>query len=188
MAYQSLKFRITGVSPLLLHSGALVDPMNHFAQEMRKISTKREKTDAELEQLSRLEWYGGLYLHEGKPCLPGEVLEAALTEGAKRTKRGRQAQAGIVCRANYPLIYDGPTELEALWQDPAFRLTVGVRVQRNRVMRTRPRFPKWACEFELQYDAHLLNASQIRDIVQRVGRDIGIGDWRPRFGRFEVEP
>ena len=140
-----------------------------------------------LEQLSRLEWYGGLYLYEGQPCLPGEVLEAALTQGAKRTKRGRQAQAGIVCRANYPLIYEGPTDLEALWQDPAFRLTVGIRMQRNRVMRTRPCFPKWACEFELQYSSNLLHASQIRDIVQRVGREIGIGDWRPRFGRFEVE-
>src|SRR5919197_2014309 len=115
MAYQSLRFRLIIAAPLLCHNGQLADPLNDIARQMKKISGKRNKTDTDLEELARLEWYGSLYLDEGKkPCLPGEVLEAAFVQGAKRQKRGKQAQAGIICPSNYPLEYDGPSTLEEL--------------------------------------------------------------------------
>jgi hypothetical protein len=115
------------------------------------------------------------------------MLEAAFVQAAKRQKRGKQAQAGIICPSNYPLEYGGPSQLDELWQLPQFRLTVGVRVKNNRVMRTRPRFPAWAATVEVQYDPTLLNENEVREIVRRTGSEIGLGDWRPRFGRFQVE-
>jgi hypothetical protein len=51
---------------------------------MKRVSGKRAKTDADFEELARLEFLGGLYLHNGEPCLPGEVIEAALVEAAAR--------------------------------------------------------------------------------------------------------
>jgi hypothetical protein len=188
MAYQTLSFRLISAAPLLCHNGQLADPLNDFARQMKKISAKRNKTDTDLEELARLEWYGGLYLDGGQtPCLPGEMLEAAFVEAAKRQRRGKQAQAGILCPSNYLLEYDGPSNLEELWQRPEFRLTVGVRVKNNRVMRTRPRFSTWRATIEVQYDDALLNANEVREIVRRTGSEIGFGDWRPRFGRFQVE-
>ena len=188
MAYQSLRFCLISAAPLLCPNGQLANPLNEIAHQMKKISGKRQKTEADLEELARLEWYGSLYLDDGQqPCLPGEVLEAAFVHAARRQKRGTQAQAGIICPANYPLEYDGPSTLEELWQQPEFRLTVPVRVKNNRVMRTRPRFPTWAAIIEVQYDDALLNANEVREIMQRAGSEIGLGDWRPRFGRFQVE-
>jgi len=164
----------------------LANPLNEIAHRMKKISGKRQKTEVDLEELARLEWYGSLYLDDGQqPCLPGEVLEAAFVQAAKRQKRG--TQAGIICPSNYPLEYDGPSTLDELWQQPEFRLTVPVRVKNNRVLRTRPRFLTWAATIAVQFDDALLNANEVREIVRRTGSEIGIGDWRPRYGRFQAE-
>jgi hypothetical protein len=67
------------------------------------------------------------------------------------------------------------------------RLTVPVRVKNNRIMRTRPHFPTWAATIEVQHDTALLSANQVREIVQRTGSEIGVGDWRPHYGRFQAE-
>jgi hypothetical protein len=53
-------------------------------------------------------------------------------------------------------------------------------------MRTRPRFPEWAATLEIKFLPSLLNASEVKSFLVTAGREIGIGDWRPRFGRFEV--
>jgi hypothetical protein len=50
---QKSKFRLTSESPLLLHNGQTADPSNRFSKEMKKISGKRGKTDADFEQLSK---------------------------------------------------------------------------------------------------------------------------------------
>lgn len=187
MAYKTLSFKITGVAPLLMHNGQLANPLNEFSKQMKKISSKRDKTDADFEELARLEWYGSLYLSDGKPCLPGEILEAAFLTAAKKQKRGKQAQAGIICPKSYPLVYDGKRKPEELWADPEYRWTVGARVQQNRVMRTRPIFREWSCKIELQYDDSLLNEEEVNHLVRVAGEIVGVGDWRPKFGRFKVE-
>jgi hypothetical protein len=187
MAYKQLSFTIRSVTPLLMHRGELADPLDHFAQEIAKISGKRNKTLADHAEIARLEWLGSLWLDDGHPCLRSEALEASLTNAAKKIRRGQQAQAGLMCPANAPLIYQGTKDLEALWADPRFQLRVGVRVKTSRVIRTRPRFQEWACTFALEYDPLLLNENEVRGLVKRAGEEIGIGDWRPKFGRFQVE-
>ena len=187
MAHKTLTFRITGAAPLLMHNGQLADPANEFSKSMRKISSKRDKTDADFEELARLEWHGSLYLAEGKPCLPGEILEAAFVAAAKKQKKGKQAQAGIFCPDSYPLIYDGVRNPQELWADKQYQYKVGARVQQNRVMRTRPIFRNWSCKIQVQYDDSLLNEEEVKHIVRVTGEIVGVGDWRPKYGRFKVE-
>src|SRR5258708_890598 len=149
MQYSKLKLRIRGVSPLLMHNGQTVDPLNSFRKAFARISGKRAKTESDLEQMAKIEFLGSLYLHDGVPCLPGEVVEAAFIEGAKKQKRGPQAKAGVLSDGFWPIAYDGPRLPEELWRDERFRLSVGVRVQRNRIMRMRPIFRKWESNIEL---------------------------------------
>jgi len=186
MSNKSLNFRIVGVSPLLMHNGQLADPLNSFAQAMKKVSGKRSKTDADYVELARLEWYGGLYVCNGAPCIPGEVLEASFVAAARKSKRGKQAQAGLMCPGNYPLEYVGPKELDQLWENPEFRLTVGVRISNSRVMRTRPRFQEWSSEIQVVFDDSVLNEREVNEIVKIAGEGVGLMDWRPKFGRFEI--
>lgn len=185
--YQTLTFRIRGVSPLLMHNGQLADPLNRFAREMRKISGKRKKVEADYEQLARLEFLGGLYLQNGEPCIPGELIEAGFIQAAMRSRMGQQAKAGVISDGFWPLEYDGPHNPHELWEDDRFRSTVGVKVQRSRVMRTRPIFHEWAATVRLDFLVDQLDAEQVIEAFHVMGRLIGIGDWRPKFGRFIVD-
>lgn len=184
--YQNLKLRVTGVSPLLCHNGSLADPMNPTVKEMKKITSKRGKTEADLEELARLEWLGGLYIENGKLVIPSMNIEATFVEGAKKTRMGKQALAGAFCQENPVIIYDGPTDLKELWRDENFRLTVGAKVQRARIMRTRPMFKQWALEFVFTFNDEVLNESTVLEIFKTAGELVGFGDWRPKFGRFTV--
>jgi hypothetical protein len=186
MDYKRLAFKIRGVCPLVFHNGQLADPLNKHSKEMRKVSGKRKKTEADFEQLAKLEWFGSLYLFNGTPCIPGEVLEAGFIEASRKSKRGQQAKAGIMSDGFWPLEYDGSKMPNELWEDESYRLTVGVRVQRNRIMRTRPIFREWAATVQLDYLPDQLNADEVIETMGILGRVVGLGDWRPRFGRFEI--
>lgn len=184
---QTTTVTIRGLTPLIMHNGNLADPLHESSIALAKLSGKRNKTLEDHRQLSKVEWYGGLYVNEkGQPCLPGEVIEAAIAEGAKKTKRGKDAKAGVVVFGDFDLEYDGPKSADALWKHGGFLKRAGVRVKQSRVIRSRPMFPQWSVTFDVQWDATIIKSeSDVMDIIADAGR-VGIGDWRPKFGRFEV--
>lgn len=185
--WKSLNVRLIGSSPLLTHSGALADPLNPFARAIKDVSGRRKKTDADHEELARLEWLGGLYVLGGEPCIPGENLEACIIAGAKKSKDGPQAKAGVICEQSPALQYDGPRDPDSLWADERFRLRVPVRVGQARVMRTRPRFDNWSCSAVIEFNDDFANRDDVLRWLRAAGDVIGLGDWRPKFGRFDVE-
>jgi hypothetical protein len=169
-----------------MHNGALADPLDERAISLAAITGKRLKTRADHEEISRREWYGGLWLYDKLPCLPQEAIEAAFIKGALTRKRGDAAKAGFVANAPAMLAYDGPTDLDELWQNENFRLRKGVRVLKARTMRTRPRFPEWSAVISATFLTTELNRSEVVDFMKIAGAMRGIGDWRPKYGRFEV--
>lgn len=185
--YQTLRFRITGASPLLMHNGQLVDPLNPHAQAMAHVAGKRRKTEADHLRLGELEFLGSLYLTDGRPCIPAEMMEAALVKAAAQERRGPKAKAGLLVRGNLALLYEGPAEPTALWQSGSFALRSPVRVGTSKIMRTRPMFCDWSAELAVDFLPTLLNPQDVRSFLVTAGEQVGIGDWRPRFGRFWVE-
>ena len=71
MSYQRMKFRLTGVSPLVKHNGRLANPWDPMAKALKAVAGERAKTDADFEELARIEFLGGLYVCENGPCIPG---------------------------------------------------------------------------------------------------------------------
>lgn len=187
MAYLSQHYRITGVAPLIVHNGQTSNPLNEWAKALKKVSSKRNKTDADFEEMAKIEWYASLYLKGGVPCLPGENWERLLLDAGRKLKLGKQVQAGSFCPDAFLIEYDGPTDVDALFKDERFRFTSSVRVNGNRVMRTRARFDDWACTIEIKYDPQMLDLGQMNQIMTIGGENIGCGDWRPKFGRFTTE-
>lgn len=178
---------IRGITPLIMHNGQLADPLNDATQALARLTSKRKKTLDDHKAIGKCEWIGGLYVDkDGAPCLPGEVIEACLVEGAKKYKLGKVAKGGIVVDGNVPLEYDGPKNIEALHSHGGFIKRAGVRVGTARVIRTRPFFPKWSCTFTVQWDPSLVkDEEQVIEIVEAAGQS-GLCEWRPKFGRFEV--
>ena len=53
-------------------------------------------------------------------------------------------------------------------------------------MRTRPRFREWSAVISATFLTTELNRSEVVDFMKISGAMRGIGDWRPKYGRFEV--
>jgi len=185
-----LNVTISSSAPMLQHNGELVCPTNKWALAMKEITKKRAKTAADLIELARLEYYGGIVLtDEGRPGVPGEWLEACIKEGAKKTKQGKEATATVVVDGIFPLEYKGPQTVEDLWADKSgkFVKSCGARIAQAKVWRTRPMFPVWKLTFCLEYLHDIVDEKTVLDWLETAGRVVGIGDWRPKYGRFVIE-
>jgi hypothetical protein len=188
--YKSIRVKLEGAAPIVLHNGQLADPLNEWSRELSKVSRKKNKTEDDHLAMSRIEWLGGLYTDDdGDVCIPGEMIEAMLKKGAQKNKMGKLAEAGVLVEGSPKLVYDGAVKadkLESLFGDKRFTLRVGVRVKQNRVMRTRPIFRRWSLPFEVQYLPDVVSTSDVRDSLEWSSKAIGLGNWRPKYGRFRV--
>lgn len=182
------KIHIVGVTPCIMHNGQTASPLNKFAKAMKEISGKRKKTDADHEALALIELEAAFYLDDqGRPCWPGENIEAGFIAAAKKLKLGQQAKSAVVCDGLWPLLYTGPKHYQKLMTDSAFVDSRNVRVQQSRIVRTRPIFRDWELKFELHFHDDLINESALRQIMDIFGEQIGLSDFRPKYGRFLVE-
>lgn len=185
---EDLELRFVGTKPLLMHSGRLADPLDEHAVALHRITSKRAKTTADHRQIARIEWRGGLWLSAGSPCIPAEAIEAALAEAGRTRRAGRLVKAAVHVRESPLLVHDGSDDLEALFEDARFVHRCGVRVGQRRTMRTRPKFDVWSLQTVLTYTPSSIDAANLLEIAEIAGHMVGIGDFRPLFGRFRVEP
>ena len=186
---KQMKIRIESIAPMIMQSAQLVDPLDPVTKAIKLITDKRtKKTEDDLERLGNLEYQGCLYMHpDHGPIMPAANVERMMRDAATATKRGRDVKKGMQMLQDYAVVeYDGPRDLPGLRADGRFRIRTSVGVNGKRVMRVRPIFPEWALEFTLSYDPQVFNADAVKEILEAAGRYIGIGTWRPRFGRFDI--
>jgi hypothetical protein len=183
-----VRITLTGTAPLLMHNVRLANPLDPIARAMKETSGKRKKTDEDLERLARLEFEGGLYCDAAGPYLPGANIEKCIVEGARVTRQGKQVERGLFVTDNeVPLLYNGPRTPDELWANEEYRSMMAVKVGQARVMRCRPIFRSWTMEANAEMDGAQLNLSTLQSIASDAGAMVGLGDYRPRYGRFEVE-
>lgn len=181
-----VRIHLTGTAPLLMHNVRLADPLDPYAIALKKVSNKRVKTEDDHAEMARIEWYGGLYHDDDVgPYVPGFNVERALRDGAKITRQGKQVERGLLVTDDFcPVIYVGPRDLPGLWADKQYTHRAAIRVAQARVMRTRPVFPEWQVEADAEIDPGLLSVEDLQTHADAAGSMAGLGDWRPRYGRF----
>jgi hypothetical protein len=184
----SIEFQIEGISPLLMHNGQLANPLNPLVKQMKALTGQRKKTDEIHIELSRLEFKASLYMSSsGHVEIPSEVLESCLIEGAKKSKLGKQFKSAIAIHNNALLDYGENLTVDEMWaRSDEFADVRGVKVGQARVMRTRPIFRNWKLTFEVSYNPDLVNPEQIQLAVEDAGSQVGLCDYRPKFGRFQL--
>lgn len=185
---QTLRLKFKGLRALLLHNAQLADPRNPKTRAIKELTGQRNKTDSIHEEIRKLEWLGGLYLDDkGRIAITEDMVLGAGLGGAKTMKKGTAFKAAVLGAEPYfPLEYNGPKDPVALYETDKFVDYRGVVVQRNRVFRARPRFDAWSLTATLIVDESLMNPKDVVACYENAGRMIGLGDFRPRFGRFEV--
>ncbi len=196
MADFTVKVRLDGIQPMLMHSNQTCNPLNKFAKAMKAITGKRKKTDEDYEALSKIEWEAGLYFDDGiGPFVPSINVEGMLRDAAKKLKKGTDVKQSVrVFPLEIPLGYNGPRDLDGLKKiafsgdkvdGEDFFDSRGVGVNQSTIMRTRPRFNKWWIEFDIIADDTIFNMDDIIHILALAGTKIGLSDYRPRYGTFE---
>jgi hypothetical protein len=183
---QTAKYHLTGASPLLMHNGQLSDPLNEWTKAIKRITEKRKRTEADHEEIGRLEWFGSLYLLNGVPCVPIKAIKATMLRAAFTLKKGPKVKPGMVCEEHAALIYDGPTDAKALWEDGRFSYRCTKPQRGQRIVRTRPIFYPWATDLVLAFNDEILNPDEVDEIVVIGGHSIGFLEERPEYGRYDV--
>lgn len=189
---KSIKVKWTGIRPLIMHNGQMADASNAYTKQIKAITRKGSKklTDSDYEERDRLEWEAGLYWSdEFGPCIPSDNIERAIQAGAQKSRVGKDVQAAVFCaEPEVKIEYDGPRTKDKMYNDARFQLRKGVAIKNARIMRIRPMIPTgWNINFQIDYDETVVNEGSIVKAMKDAGALVGLGDWRPKFGRFTVE-
>lgn len=186
-----LTFEIESTRPLLMQAETLANPLNARTKAHKAIAGKRKKTEEDYLWLLRDEWEVNMYFDKDTgPYMPAINIEACIAEAAKATKQGKLVkQAVSVLTDKAPLVYDGARTIAGMYGDGStpFVDVRGVGVMGKKVMRARPQFLNWSLSFDVSFMDDMIDAQDLRRIVEHAGRVIGIGTYRPRFGRFAVK-
>lgn len=124
---------------------------------------------------------------DGYLSIPGEYLRGSIVGAAKFKQDPRSPRksaqdlykAGVISLTNLSSL-----GIKA-WDYEDKRRVV---IQRNAITRTRPALKKgWTCSFEIMVNLpEYISKDQLYDMTASAGKLIGIGDFRPTFGRFQI--
>lgn len=169
---KKIRVKVEGIAPLL---------MNRF-QEERPDSTSVKHTG--VRDYSQ-EVENALYRSEDKQIyIPSVWFEQSTLKASSNFRipgKGHKTYKDLV---NSALIIT-PEEIVISPQE----FTVDRRsvvIQRSRVFRRRPRWNKWQCEFIIHLFDEQLRPEVVKSILEFAGAYGGVGDYRPKFGRFKI--
>lgn len=169
-------FQLQGASDFLFHRWNC-ESIDEKAKAAK--NSKAKKTD----DIESYVWRNDA----GELCVPGEYVRQSIIHAAKYKQDPRSPRksamdlfkAGVVCLTQLASL--GKAEWDYLD-------TRRVTIQRQGINRTRPAMKAgWKADFELQIltpeyiDQHLLY-----DVLSTAGRLVGVGDFRPTYGRFNI--
>jgi hypothetical protein len=185
-----VQLRLKGDAPLLMHNDRGVNPFDPLVKQIAVLNSKKtNKTDDDKHLVERLEWEVGLYYNEAVgPYIPGENLKKAIWEAAKAFRGGAAVIRGVTpLDVEIPLVYRGPRDIEGMWKAGFVDIRSTRLNGKTRIMRTRPRFDEWGLEASMQVLTSVLDLDTFKRYATFAGRITGLGDYRPRFGRFTTE-
>jgi len=169
---KTIGVEITGIAPLLQNRF----PMETMGTNMSKATKKVYDPEVEAKKC--------LYIKDDKIFQPAEHIFQSMIRAAVDFKfSGKKTFKDIItsCIAvepeEIPMISDKPYEID----------TRPVVIQRARVLKWRPKFNQWKLKFRLLIlDETNISPANLKEILEKAGATKGIGDYRPRFGRFMV--
>lgn len=178
MELTAKKFKVVGRFPLLTHNPA------GMQQASNKAKTKKIDTPADEAQK-------GLYIDaDGNYCIPSIAFRNALLTGLKGKKIGKVGAATVI----QPAVFNAD-ELTVIRDPETWKPTKDyvvdsrrAMVQRQGIVRNRPRFNRWGCIVTFLLDPEVVSAEQIAEHLNEAGTTTGVGDFRiekrGQFGSF----
>lgn len=167
--------KVVGTSPLLFHRWS-VDGVEAKSKASKGSKAKKEDD---------LESY--VYRHNGKLAIPTEYFRMAIINAAKFRQDPRSPRKSAMDL--FKAAIAGGEEYCTLgvetWDYVDRRR---VMIQRNGITRHRPAMNTgWSTDVLLQVLLpEYVPAEMLNEVIQAAGRLIGVGDFRPTYGRYQV--
>lgn len=183
----TVNVRIIGIAPLMQHRYPIPpDVLN--PKGATRVTGSRDFSQ---------EWKEYFYAtSEGEIYQPATHIESAMISAAKQFKiTGKRGKTyGDIFKAN---VFVSPDQIlhnvcvpETLDADADKVLYLDIRpvvVQHARIVRLRPTFKAgWTLDFEIQVIDDQIAQDLLMDVLALSGKTSGLGDNRPRFGRYQV--
>lgn len=168
---EKIKVRIEGISPLLQHRFPMEDNQENKSAKRKKEYPAKEECEKALYADSK-----------GKVYQPAEHILGALITAAKNFSYERKRTYKDVVKSSVFVTPDVIYHEYPKWEIDRRPVVV----MRARIVRARPRFDKWALGFEIEFDNEVMGKDKLKEILEFAGQRVGIGDFRPTFGRFMV--
>lgn len=173
---ETVHFVLVGDSPLIVHAWSEKAKRQMLDKQMKKAAQPKEAKDPQADyEACFYRTEGGAY---GFPAIG---VKAAMV-GACRFLDMKMTEA----RGAFHI----DAEILAVTGEPRMREDM-VRVGMGTAdIRYRPEFPTWAIQVAIKFNAAVVSAEQIANLLNTAGFAIGIGEWRPEkngsCGRFHV--
>lgn len=122
---------------------------------------------------------------DGELCIPSEQLRMAIINAAKFRQDPRSPRKSAMDLYKAAVVFLTPLASLGI-KDWDYEDRRRVVIQRNSINRTRPALKKeWSCEFLIQINLpEYISFIDLNDVIVSAGKLIGIGDFRPTYGRF----
>jgi hypothetical protein len=190
-SFRKATWHIKGVTPYMMGSDRGQDPFDTQAQALRQLTAEpssKWSIDKAM-TVARVEWELRMYWDPDiGPYVPGSNPKEALAESGRHGKRETIRKQLMVLELKLPLQYDGPRDLETLW-DEGYRDMRGVvnasrQGQGSRVRRCRPLFEAWELTVPVAYNPAELDTNTLVAAAE-LAQIRGLGDGRRiEFGQF----
>jgi len=125
--------------------------------------------------------------NEGYLCLPGEYLRQAIIHAAKYKQDPRSPRKSAMDLYKAAIVVLNPLSSLGVknWDYIDKRRVV---IQKSGITRSRPAMNVgWECEFDLQVLLpEYISESELNDVISMAGKLVGLADFRPTYGRFQI--
>lgn len=164
-----------GVAPLLQHKMSL--------EQEAQLASKTKRSAGAFKSDNPEDY---LYKVDGKICQPAEHFLQAILKKLTNYKiqgKGKKTYKELGIGA----LNIVPEFIEHEHQEwTVDQRTVVIPATRGRSVRLRPKLENWELAFTIQILNDDLPVEVVKAALDDAGREGGIGDYRPRFGRFMV--
>jgi hypothetical protein len=129
-----------------------------------------------------------MYRNEAREiCIPGEYLRGAIVNAAKFRQDPRSPRKSAMDLVKAAVVSLSPLASLGI-TEPHYLHKCRVVIQRSGITRTRPAIKAgWEAEFVLLVTLpEYVNPDMLQALISDAGRLIGVGDFRPTYGRFQV--
>lgn len=197
-----LRIKLKSTVPLLMHSDRTANQFDPINAELKKITSKRSKTEEDYIEIAKLEFAASCYYRGNGNSLyektmngmqngwymPASNLLATFKNAAKNFKLGKRFDQSVNILSDSSFSFpDTSLSPFDLFEKEEYVDMRTVKVQTSKVTRCRPRFDTWSLTTEMYYEESMIDEAEMIKIIDFSSRFIGLCDYRPRFGQFEYK-